>query len=83
MRGVILGSTLINLFRVGIEDRLYGESAIQSVCAQADSHPYTELTKDDLKWRALDTTCVETEVFYVTADSGHAVMAQVIYNSLA
>lgn len=43
---------------------------------------YTELTKDDLKWRTPNSTCVETQTFYITADSGHFVLAQVIYSNV-
>lgn len=67
----------------GTQEPIYGPSAIHSVAHQAQSVPYTELTRDDLKWAALSYTCVETQTFYITADSGHVAMAQVIYSNVA
>lgn len=45
--------------------------------------PYTELTRDDLKWQAMDSTCVETQSFYFMADNGRLGFAQVIYSNVA
>ncbi|KAI0106273.1 survival factor 1 [Nemania sp. FL0031] len=73
--------TLANV--VGTEEPIYGPSAIKSVAEDAKSTPYTETTKDDLKWIALDQTSVETQVFYFMADSGHIGLAQVIYSNVA
>ncbi|KAI9651779.1 MAG: putative cell survival pathways protein [Alyxoria varia] len=67
----------------GTQEPIYGASAIQSVGQQAQSVPYTELQRDDLTWTALESTCVETQTFYATLDSGNIVMFQLIYNSLA
>jgi len=53
------------------------------VTKQADDTPYTELTKVDLKWRAMDSTCVETQTFYMHSDSGQLGLAQVIYSNVA
>jgi hypothetical protein len=47
----------------GTQEPIYGPSAIRSVAQEADETPYTELTRDDLKWQDLDTTNVETETF--------------------
>lgn len=45
--------------------------------------PYTELTRNDLKWKAMDSTCVETQSFYLTSDNGVIGLAQVIYSNVA
>jgi hypothetical protein len=67
----------------GTQEPIYGPSAIQSVVRQAETTPYTELNKQDLKWAAMDSTNVETQTFYLMADSGHIGMAQVIYSNVA
>lgn len=67
----------------GTQEPIYGPSAIQSVSRQAETTPYTELSKDDLKWAAMGSTSVETQTFYLMADSGHVGMAQVIYSNVA
>lgn len=61
----------------------HGPDAIQSVAATAKDTPYTELQKGDMKWQVMDSTCVETQTFYFTADSGHSGIAQVIYSNVA
>lgn len=73
--------TLANV--AGTQEPIYGPSAIQTVARQAETTPYTELTKDDLKWQAMKSTCVETQSFYLMADSGHIGLAQVIYSNVA
>ncbi len=55
----------------GTQEPIYGPTAIQSVAAQAKTVPWTELSKDDLKWAAM------------TSDSGYIGMAQVIYSNVA
>lgn len=45
--------------------------------------PYTELTRNDLKWKAMDSTCVETQSFYLNSDNGVIGLAQVIYSNVA
>ncbi|KAK8226653.1 oxidative stress survival, Svf1-like protein [Phyllosticta capitalensis] len=67
----------------GTQEPIYGPDAIQPVTKQAAETPYTELTKADLKWRALEFTNVETQTFYMTADNGIIGMAQVIYSNVA
>ncbi|KAK7514544.1 oxidative stress survival, Svf1-like protein [Phyllosticta citricarpa] len=67
----------------GTQEPIYGPEAIQPVTKQAQETPFTELTKADLKWRALDYTNVETQTFYITADNGIIGMAQVIYSNVA
>ncbi|KAH8681298.1 oxidative stress survival, Svf1-like protein [Xylariales sp. PMI_506] len=73
--------TLANV--VGTEEPIYGPSAIKSVAQDAKTTPYTELTRQDLKWQALETTCVETQTFYFMSDGGRLAMAQVIYSNVA
>lgn len=67
----------------GTAEPIYGPSAIRSVAQQAKEYPHTELSRNDLKWTALNHTNVETQTFYVMADSGHLLMAQVIYSNIA
>lgn len=76
-----LKSTLASV--AGTQEPIYGPDAIQSVAKQAESTPYTELTKDDLKWRAYQYTCVETQTFYVMSDQGTFAMVQIIYSNVA
>ncbi|KAJ8108046.1 hypothetical protein ONZ43_g6545 [Nemania bipapillata] len=73
--------TLANV--VGTEEPVYGPSAIRSVAEDAKTTPYTETTRDDLRWTALDQTSVETQVFYFMANSGHIGLAQIIYSNVA
>ncbi|RDW69508.1 hypothetical protein BP6252_08528 [Coleophoma cylindrospora] len=72
--------TLANV--AGTQEPIYGPSAIQSVAEQAKTTPYTELTRDDMKWETIDSTCVETQAFYLVADSGHVAMCQIIYSNV-
>ncbi|KAK8160832.1 oxidative stress survival, Svf1-like protein [Phyllosticta citrichinensis] len=67
----------------GTQEPIYGPDAIQPVTKQAQETPFTELTRADMKWRALDFTNVETQTFYMTADNGIIGMAQVIYSNVA
>lgn len=67
----------------GTAEPEYGPEAIQSVAQQAKETPFTELKKDDMKWTVMDSTCVETQTFYFTAESGHAGLVQVIYSNVA
>ncbi|EKG10686.1 Histone H4 [Macrophomina phaseolina MS6] len=67
----------------GTQEPIYGPDAIQPVTKQAAETPYTELQKDDLKWVAMESTCVETQTFYLIADNGRLGMAQVIYSNVA
>ncbi|KAI0009501.1 oxidative stress survival, Svf1-like protein [Xylariaceae sp. FL0662B] len=73
--------TLANV--VGTEEPIYGPSAIRSVAEDAKTTPYTELTRDDLQWAAMDSTCVETQSFYFMADNGELAFCQVIYSNVA
>ncbi|MCJ1408215.1 putative cell survival pathways protein [Ptychographa xylographoides] len=67
----------------GTQEPIYGPSALRSVAEQAKTTPYTELKKEDLRWAAMESTCVETQTFYFMADNGHIGMAQVIYSNVA
>ena len=67
----------------GTQEPIYGPSALHSVAEQAKEIPYTELKKEDMRWVAMQSTCVETQTFYFMADGGHIGMAQVIYSNLA
>ncbi|KAH7116044.1 oxidative stress survival, Svf1-like protein [Dendryphion nanum] len=67
----------------GTQEPEYGPSAIQVVGKQEGDPAYTELTKKDLKWTLVDSTCVETQTFYFFADSGHTGLIQVIYSNVA
>ncbi|KAL9597109.1 MAG: hypothetical protein Q9179_004387 [Wetmoreana sp. 5 TL-2023] len=67
----------------GTQEPIYGPAAVQSVAKQAETTPYTELQPQDLRWTAMESTCVETQTFYLMADSGHIGMAQVIYSNVA
>ena len=65
---------------VGTEEPEYGPAAVQPVTKQ--EVPYTILSRDDLKWKALDHTNVETETFYLFSNEGVLAMAQVIYSNV-
>jgi len=67
----------------GTPEPIYGPEACRSVAEQAKTTPYTELTKKDLTWKALDSTSVETQVFYVFTKDGHIALAQIIYSNVA
>ena len=67
---------------MGISEPHYGPSAIQSVGDQAKEKAYTTLSKDDLKWEIIDSTCVETKTFYMLSDEGTLGLAQVIYSNV-
>ncbi|KAJ9148916.1 Survival factor 1 [Pleurostoma richardsiae] len=66
----------------GTKEPIYGPSAIKSVAEEAKETPYTELTRDDLKWEVLDQTSVETQTFYLMADNGNVAFLQVIYSNV-
>ncbi|KAL1955220.1 hypothetical protein VTO42DRAFT_8932 [Malbranchea cinnamomea] len=76
-----LKQTLANV--AGTQEPIYGPTAIQSVAKQAEEVPYTELNKEDLKWRAMQSTCVETQTFYFFSNSGEVGWVQVIYSNIA
>lgn len=67
----------------GTQEPIYGPSAIRSVAEEAKETPYTELTRDDLKWKEMEWTNVETQSFYLFAEDGRVCIAQVIYSGVA
>lgn len=67
----------------GTQEPIYGPSAIKSVGEEAQKTPYTEISRDGLKWQAMDSTSVETESFYLFSESGHIALCQVIYSNVA
>jgi hypothetical protein len=67
----------------GTQEPIYGPSAIKSVAEEAAQTPYTELTRDHIKWLELDSTNVQTQCFYFFADNGSIAMCQVIYSNVA
>lgn len=67
----------------GTQEPIYGPSAIKSVAEEAKTTPYTELTRDDLKWQTLDSTSVETQSFYFMTDAGVLAFCQVIFSNVA
>lgn len=79
---------MLTIFRLssvaGTAEPNYGPEAIQTVTSRADAtHPFTELTSQDLKWLAAKGTSVETQTFYLNSEEGHYGMAQVIYSNVA
>ncbi|KAJ2974998.1 hypothetical protein NQ176_g5762 [Zarea fungicola] len=67
----------------GTQEPIYGPSAIRSVAEEAKETPYTEIGRDDLKWKEMEWTNVETQTFYFISDEGRIGMAQVIYSNVA
>ncbi|RKF74675.1 Survival factor 1 [Golovinomyces cichoracearum] len=67
----------------GTPEPIYGTAALHTVGAQTDSDPYTILEKAHLEWADLDSTSVETQTFYLLADSGHVGIVQVIHSNIA
>ncbi|RMD43754.1 hypothetical protein DV735_g1317, partial [Chaetothyriales sp. CBS 134920] len=65
----------------GTQEPEYGASAIQPVTKQTPQ--YTELKAEDLRWRDVGGTNVETAIFYFMTDDGHTALAQIIYSSVA
>lgn len=68
---------------IGTPEPIYGPEAIQTVVQQAEETPYTELKKDDLRWKLQDGTNVETRTFYDVLDDGRIIMSQLIYSNVA
>jgi len=67
----------------GTREPIYGSSAIRSVAEQTATTPYTELGRDDFKWNELDSTNVETQVFYLLGENGYSGFVQIIYSNVA
>lgn len=67
----------------GTQEPIYGPSAIRPVANEVDKSTFTETTRDDFKWKVMDSTNVETQTFYFVSDEGRIAMAQVIYSNVA
>ncbi|KAH7175260.1 oxidative stress survival, Svf1-like protein [Dactylonectria macrodidyma] len=67
----------------GTQEPIYGPSAIRSIAEEAEKTPFTELQRDDLAWRAMESTSVETQIFYLNSTSGHIAFVEVIYSNVA
>ncbi|ORY16752.1 oxidative stress survival, Svf1-like protein [Clohesyomyces aquaticus] len=67
----------------GTQEPEYGPTAIQAVGKQEGDPEHTILTKADMKWKTMESTCVETQTFYFTAENGHFGYIQVLYNNIA
>ena len=67
----------------GTAEPIYGPEAFHSVADQEKLNPSHDANLEDMKWNALESTSVETQTFYLMADSGHHGMVQVIYSNVA
>ena len=67
----------------GTAEPVYGPEAFESVIARTkDKNPVSDLTPEDYEWTLPEQSHVETSTFYITADSGHAVMCQIIHSKV-
>ena len=67
----------------GTAEPIYGPEAFESVVARTkDKNPVSDLTPEDYEWTLPEQSHVETSTFYITADSGHAVMCQIIHSKV-
>jgi hypothetical protein len=67
----------------GTAEPEYGAESFQSVVDRTkDQNPFSDLTPDDYQWSLIENSHVETSTFYITADSGHAVMCQIIHSKV-
>jgi hypothetical protein len=67
----------------GTQEPEYGPEAIHTVSEQAKKSPYTVLSKESHKWLTPETSCVETQTFYIHTDAGPFAFVQLIYSNLA
>ncbi|KAK9322412.1 oxidative stress survival, Svf1-like protein [Lipomyces orientalis] len=68
----------------GTAEPIYGLGAIHSVADGLNgANPFSAVTKEDLEWRNLAYTNVETQVFYLTTASGHICFVQIILSNVA
>ncbi|KAK9476584.1 oxidative stress survival, Svf1-like protein [Lipomyces japonicus] len=68
----------------GTAEPIYGPDALQSVTTGLTPETaFGELTRQDLEWRSLPYTNVETQTFYLTTVTGHVVFVQVILSNIA
>ena len=67
----------------GTAEPIYGPEAFQSVLARTkDQNPVSEPTAEDYEWTLPEQSHVETSTFYITAETGHAVMCQIIHSKV-
>lgn len=67
----------------GTAEPEYGPEAFQSVIARSKGkNPVSELTPEDYEWTLPEQSHVETSTFYITAETGHAVMCQIIHSKV-
>ena len=67
----------------GTAEPIYGPEAFQSVLTRTKAeNPVSELTPDDYKWTLPEQSHVETSTFYITAETGHAMMCQIIHSKV-
>ncbi|KAF8438722.1 oxidative stress survival, Svf1-like protein [Terfezia claveryi] len=70
----------------GTAEPIYGPEALHPVSktiADPTKDHKTDLTREDLRWMALEYTSVETQTWYFNMDNGALGLAQVIYSSVA
>ncbi|KAK7425571.1 putative cell survival pathways protein [Neonectria magnoliae] len=67
----------------GTQEPVYGPSAVKSVAEEAEETPFTELQRENLAWLAMQSTCVETQIFYAYSQAGHVAFVEVIYSNVA
>jgi Svf1-like N-terminal lipocalin domain len=67
----------------GTQEPIYGSSAIQPVTEQAKTVPFTEITANEEQWETPETSCVETQTFYIFTETGRIGFVQVIYSNVA
>ncbi|KAL1895380.1 putative cell survival pathways protein [Ceratocystis pirilliformis] len=68
----------------GTQEPIHGAEAFHSIAEKAKEieTPYTEISREDIEWKVMDSTCVETQTFYFMTDSGLIGMCQVIYSNV-
>lgn len=67
----------------GTAEPVYGPEAFQSVLARTkDKNPVSELSPEDYEWTLPKSAHVETSTFYITAETGHAIMCQIIHSKV-
>ncbi|KAK7418750.1 putative cell survival pathways protein [Neonectria punicea] len=66
----------------GTQEPVYGPEALRSVAVEAEETPFTELKREDLTWAAMQSTCVETQIFYAYSKAGHVAFFEIIYSNV-
>ena len=67
----------------GTAEPVYGPEAFQSVLARSkDKNPVSELAAEDYEWTLPTQSHVETSTFYITAETGHQIMCQIIHSKV-